>query len=193
MTELCQLYIARNHILFRFRFIEKNMWHCNNTNNSELTRLFHASTRTASSGVSCFIIRKTIRDVKLTMNRRSSGVQNDILGPIPETICSRSAQIRSCDPDRPIAFHKRRLRAAHQIEKIRNQTVYSQLNHDINHSLGNLVLKLRDCDWMKNLRLMISIHDVTMGDLCGDVIYECRYESVMARAPIQYRDAVLPV
>ena len=29
-----------------------------------------------------------------------------IVGPIPETIHSRSAQIRSCDPDRPIAFHK---------------------------------------------------------------------------------------
>ena len=28
-------------------------------------------------------------------------------GPIPETISPQSAQIRSCDPDRPIAFHKR--------------------------------------------------------------------------------------
>ena len=87
----------------------------------------------------------------------------DILGPIPETIRSQSAQIRSCDPDRPIAFHKRRSRSAHQIEKIRNQTVYCQLNHDINHSLGNLQLKLHVRDWMKNVRLMISIHDVTMG------------------------------
>ena len=84
-------------------------------------------------------------------------------GPIPETIRSRSAQIRSCDPDRPIAFHKRRSRSAHQIEKIRNQTVYCQLNHDINHSLGNLELKLHGRDWMKNVRLVISIHDVTMG------------------------------
>ena len=47
-----------------------------------------------------------------------------LLGPIPETICSRSAQIRSCYPDRPIAFHKPRSRSAHQIEKIRNKTVY---------------------------------------------------------------------
>ena len=86
-----------------------------------------------------------------------------VQGPIPETICSRSAQIRSSDPDRPIAFHKRRSRSAHQIEKIRNQTVYCQLNHDINHSLGNLELKLHGRDWMKNVRLMISIHDVTMG------------------------------
>ena len=31
------------------------------------------------------------------------------------------------------------------------------------HSLGNLELKLRGRDWMKNVRLMISIHDVTMG------------------------------
>ena len=85
------------------------------------------------------------------------------LGPIPETIRSRSAQIRSCDPDRPIAFHKRRSRSAHQIEKIRNQTVYGRLNHDINHSLGNLQLKLRGRDWTKNVRLMASIHDVTMG------------------------------
>ena len=54
-------------------------------------------------------------------------------------------------------------RSAHQIEKIRNQTVYCQLNHDINHSLGNLELKLRGRDWMKNVRLMTSIHDVTMG------------------------------
>ena len=87
----------------------------------------------------------------------------DVLGPIPETIRSRSAQIRSCDPDRPIAFHKRRSRSAHQIEKIRNQTVYCQLNHDFNHSLGNLELKLHGRDWMKNVRLVISIHDVTMG------------------------------
>ena len=88
---------------------------------------------------------------------------NRHLGPIPETIRSRSAQIRSCDPDRPIAFHKRRSRSAHQIEKIRNQTVYCQMNHDINHSLGNLELNLHGRDWMKNVRLMISIHDVTVG------------------------------
>ena len=87
----------------------------------------------------------------------------DVLGPILETIRPRSAQIRSCDPDRPIAFHKRRSQSAHQIEKIRNQTVYCQSNHDINHSLGNLELKLRGRDWIKNVRLMISIHDVTMG------------------------------
>ena len=73
----------------------------------------------------------------------------DDLGLIPETIRSRSAQIRSCDPDRPIAFHKRQSWSAHQIEKIWNLTVYCQLNHDINHSLGNLELKLYDCDWMK--------------------------------------------
>ena len=85
------------------------------------------------------------------------------LGLIPETIHSRSAQLRSCDPDRPIAFHKRRSRSAHEIEKIWNQTVYCQLNHDINHSLGNLELKLRGRDWMKNVRLMISNHDVTVG------------------------------
>ena len=87
----------------------------------------------------------------------------DALGPIPETICSRSAQIRSCDPDRLIAFHKRRSQSAHQIDKIRNQTVYCQLNHDINHSLGNLELKLCGCDWMKYVKLLISAHDVTMG------------------------------
>ena len=84
-------------------------------------------------------------------------------GPIPETIRSRSAQIRSCDPDQPIAFHKRRSRSSHQIEKIRTQTVYCQLNHDINQSLGNLELNLHGHDWMKNVRVMISIHDVTMG------------------------------
>ena len=89
----------------------------------------------------------------------------DKQGPIPETIRSRSDQIRSCDPDRPIAFHKRRSRSAHRIEKIRNQTVYCQLNHDINHSLGNLELKLRGRDWIKNVRLMISIHGVTMEGL----------------------------
>ena len=32
-----------------------------------------------------------------------------------------------------------------------------------NHSLGNLELKLRGRDWIKDVRLMISIHDVTMG------------------------------
>ena len=55
-------------------------------------------------------------------------------------------------PDRPIAFHKRLSRSAHEIEKIWNQTVYCQLNHDINHSLGFLELKLRGRDWMKNVR-----------------------------------------
>ena len=107
----------------------------------------------------------TIRPVQSVACQHTSiyNTTNDKLGPIPETICSRSTQIQSCDPDRPIAFHKRRSRSAHQIEKIRNQTVYCQLNHDINHSLGNLELKLHDCDWMKNVRLMKSIHDVTMG------------------------------
>ena len=85
------------------------------------------------------------------------------LGPIPETIHSRSAQIRSCDPDRPIAFHKRRSRSAHEIEKIWTQTVYCQLNHDINHSLRNLELELCGRGCMKNVRLMISIQDVTIG------------------------------
>ena len=47
-----------------------------------------------------------------------------VLGSIPDTIRSRSAQIRFCDPHRPIAFHKHRSRAAQHIEKIRNQTVY---------------------------------------------------------------------
>ena len=73
------------------------------------------------------------------------------------------SDMRSCDPDRLIPFHKRWSRSAHQIEKIWNQTVYCQLNLDINHSLGNLELKLRDRDWMKNVRLMIAIHDLTMG------------------------------
>ena len=74
---------------------------------------------------------------------------NSLQGPIPERIRSRSTQIRPCDPDQPITFHKRPSRPAHQIEKIRNQTVYCQLNHDINHSLGNLELKLRGRDWIK--------------------------------------------
>ena len=76
-------------------------------------------------------------------------VSSDLQGPIPEKIRSWSAQIRSCDPDRSIAFHKRRSRSAHQTEKIQNQTVYCQLNHDINHSLGNLELKLHGRDWIK--------------------------------------------
>ena len=97
-------------------------------------------------------------------NRRQTIIWTiDGLGPIPETIHSRLAQIRSCDPDRPIAFHKRRSRSAHEIEKIWNQTVYCQLNHDINHLLGKLELKLGGRDRMKNVRLMISIHDVTIG------------------------------
>ena len=102
---------------------------------------------------------ETLSALLCAMQREFTGDQ----GPIPETICSRLAQIHSCDPDRPIAFHKRWSRSAHQIKKIQNQTVYCQLNHDINHSLGNLELKLRDCDWMKNVRLMISIHDVAIG------------------------------
>ena len=49
--------------------------------------------------------------------------------------------------------------------KYKNQTVYCQLNHDINHSLGNLELKIT-WSWLnKNVRLIISIHGVTMGGL----------------------------
>ena len=84
-------------------------------------------------------------------------------GPDSRNDRSRSDQIWSCDHDQPIAFHKRRSRSAHQIEKIRNQIVNCQLNHDINHSLGNLLLKLRHRYWTKNVRLMIYVHDVTMG------------------------------
>ena len=51
--------------------------------------------------------------------------------------------------------------------EIRNQTLYCQLNHDIKHSLGNFKLKLRDDDWMKNVRLMISIRDVSMGGVAA--------------------------
>ena len=46
-----------------------------------------------------------------------------------------------------------------QIPRFHTQVWYN----GINHSLGNLELKLRGHDWMKNIRLMISIHDVTMG------------------------------
>ena len=53
------------------------------------------------------------------------------------------------------------------------KTVYWQLNHDIDHSLGRLELKLCDRGWMKNIRLMTSIHDVIMGGvatsfMCAD-------------------------
>ena len=84
-----------------------------------------------------------------------------------------ATQTRSCDPDKPISFHKRRSRSAQEIKIIRNQTVSRQLKHDINHSLRNLELKSRDFGLMKNARLMTSIHDVTMGGvatsfMCAD-------------------------
>ena len=107
--------------------------------------------------------RSSVTDMLTDLELVTLEKRREDRGPIPETIGSRSAQIRSCDPNRLIAFHKRRSRSAHQIENIRNQTVYCQLNHDINHSLGNLELKLLGLDWIKNVRLMISIHDVTMG------------------------------
>ena len=119
--------------------------------------------------------------IKLSRFNKVNVMAADALGPIPEMIRSWLAQIRSCDPDRLIAFHKRRSRSAHQIEKIRNQTVYCQLNHDINHSLGNLELKLRGHDWMKNVRLMISIHDVTM----GGVAMSFRSADTRASWPVQ--------
>ena len=81
---------------------------------------------------------------------------NSLQGPIPEMIRSRSAPIRSCDPDQPITFHKRQSRPANQIEKIRNQTVYCQLNHDINHSLGNLSILTSQWEvWRRYLRVPI--------------------------------------
>ena len=70
-----------------------------------------------------------------------------------------------------ITLHKYRSRAAHQIEKIRNQTVYWQLSHDISHSLGNLELKLCDRSWMKNVRFMTSIHDLTMGGVATSFMW----------------------
>ena len=48
---------------------------------------------------------------------------------------------------------------------------YCQLKHDINHSLGNLELELWDCSWMKNIRLMTFIHDVTMGGVATSFMY----------------------
>ena len=77
------------------------------------------------------------------------------------------------------ADHQLRSRSAHQIEKIRNRTVYCQLNHDINHSLGNLELKIRGRDWIKK-RQTDGIYSWRHNGRCGDVIYECRYESFMA-------------
>ena len=107
----------------------------------------------------CILIESSLELIFVQAMQYPKTIYDD-LGPIPETIRSRSAQIRSCDPDRPIAFHKRRSRSAHQIEKLRNQAVYCQWNHDINHSPWNLELISSDRDWMKNVRLMISIHDV---------------------------------
>ena len=101
------------------------------------------------------------------------------LGLISEMICSPPAQIRSYDPDRPIAFHKHWSWSAHQTQKMRNQTVYCQSNLDINYSLGNLELKLLDRGWTKNARLMMSIHDSTMGGV-ANIIYVCQYETIMA-------------
>ena len=84
---------------------------------------------------------------------------------------SWSAQVRSCDPDRLIAFHKRQSQSVNQIEKIRNQAVYCQLKHDINQSLGNLEIKLLDRSLMKNIRLMTSIHYVTMVGVAASFMY----------------------
>ena len=123
------------------------------------------------------------------MRSVSSFVLIDLLGPIPETIHSRSAQIRSCDPDRPITFHKRLSRSAHEIEKIRNLTFYCQLNHDINHSLGNSELNLRGRDWMKNVRLMIYIHDVTMGCVVTSWPVQCT-QTVFAHDTTRFGHAI---
>ena len=56
---------------------------------------------------------------------------------ITETIRSGMIYFRPCDPDRTIAFHKRRARSVYQIHKIRNQ-VHCCLNHDMNDSLLSL-------------------------------------------------------
>ena len=118
------------------------------------------------------------------VTRLTTASDRRAMGPIPEAIRSRSAQIQSCDPDRPIAFHKRRSRSAHQ--KIRNQTVYCQLNHGINLSLGKLELQLRGHDWIKNVRLVISIHYVTMVGVATS------FMSADTRAswPVQYTHTV---
>ena len=87
-------------------------------------------------------------------------------------------QIRSCDPDRPIAFHKsdhdRLIRSRNTkpnsllpiqswhksfTGKYRTEMTWSWLNK--NHQTGDIY------SWYHNGR-------------CGDVIYECRYERVMA-------------
>ena len=56
---------------------------------------------------------------------------------ITETIRSWMIYFRPCDPDRTIAFHKRRARSVYQIHKIRNQ-VHCCLNHDMNRPLLSL-------------------------------------------------------
>ena len=95
-------------------------------------------------------------------------------GPIPDTIRSRSAQIQSCDPDRPVAFHKRRSRSAHQIEKLRNQAVYRQLNHDINHSMLNLELIITRSRLNEKCQTD-DIYSWRHNGRCGDVIFVCWY------------------
>ena len=87
--------------------------------------------------------------------------------PISEKIqlALGSNTILSSWSDRVIAFHKRSSQLVHQIKKIQNQRVHTELNHDINDSLGNLELKLCDRGWNKNIRLITPIHEVTMGDV----------------------------
>ena len=145
------------------------------TRTSSWLNLSHTDTHTSAG-------KDNTRRPKLTSGKKSREPPSaHKQGPISEMI-----RLRSCDPDRLIAFHKRWSRSAHQTEKIRNQTVYCQLNHDINHSLGVLELKLRGRDWMKNARLMVSIHDITM----GGVVTSFMSADTRALCPVQYTHTI---
>ena len=73
--------------------------------------------------------------------------------PIPERIHSGLAQKRSCDPDRPIAFHK--------------------------SFTGKFIIELT-WSWLNEKHQTDDIYPWRHNWKCGDVIYECRYESAMA-------------
>ena len=108
-----------------------------------------------------------VRQQAITWNRFQKRSARDRLRYDPVILIRRSHSTN--------ADHDRLIRSRNYETK----QFIAKLNHDINHSPGNSKLKLRGRHWMKNARLMISIHDVTMRGVATS------FMSADTRAPVQ--------
>ena len=121
--------------------------------------------------------------LKLLQHRRQSTFDPlDNMGPIPETIRSWSTQIRSHDPGQSHstdADHDRLIRSRKYETKQKKQKSLLLIESWHISFIGKFRIEIT-WSWLNEKHQTDDIYSWRHSGRCGDVIFECRYESDMA-------------